>query len=169
MFLKNYTSNVPVSQTIFNIEKVLIKCGVNGITKEYGATPGEIMSVIFHIQPDPASPKFTIRLPVNKERAQDALWLDYVGDDKLDANGRFSEWKCKKKKKRSDFAQQAERTAWKIIQDWVEVQMSMIQTRQADFVEVFMPYLFDGQQTIYQRAIAAGGVGTLMIGNGGQS
>lgn len=27
MFLKNYTSNVPVSQTIYRIEQVLIKCG----------------------------------------------------------------------------------------------------------------------------------------------
>lgn len=100
-----------------------------------------------------------------KERALDALWLDYVGDDKLDEKGRFAKWNCRKKKKRADFAQQAERTAWKIVQDWVEVQMSMIQTRQADFEEVFMPYLFDGKQTIYQRAVAAGGVGTLMLGD----
>lgn len=35
MFLKNYTSEVPVSQTIYRIEQVLIKCGVSGITKEY--------------------------------------------------------------------------------------------------------------------------------------
>lgn len=168
MFLKNYTSNVPVSETIHNIEKVLIKCGVSGITKEYGATPGEIISVIFHIQPDPSAPKFTIRLPVNKERALEALWLNYADGATLSKDGqKIDDWNHRQKRKqKKDFAQQAERTAWKIIQDWVEVQMSMIQTRQADFVEVFMPYLFDGKQTIYQRAIAAGGVNTLMIGNG---
>ena len=168
MFLKNYTSNVPVSETIHNIEKVLIKCGVSGIEKQYGPAM-EVIAVVFHIQPDPKSQRFTIRLPVNKERAQDALWLDYVDGDpveKMKGDERVGGWSPRKKKKRSDFAQQAERTAWKIIQDWVEVQMSMIQTRQADFVEVFMPYLFDGKQTIYQRAIAAGGVNTLMIGNG---
>jgi hypothetical protein len=30
MFLKNYTSEVPVSQTIHRIEQVLIRCGVTG-------------------------------------------------------------------------------------------------------------------------------------------
>jgi hypothetical protein len=167
MFLKNYTSNVPVSETIHNIEKVLIKCGVSGITKEYGTTPGEIISLIFHITTDPAAPKFTVRLPVNKERALEALWLDYVDGEKLNAKGdAIDAWGSRKKKRKADFVQQADRTAWKIIQDWVEVQMSMIQIKQADFVEVFMPYLYDGEQTIYQRAVAAGGVRTLMLGNG---
>jgi hypothetical protein len=150
MFLKNYTSNVPVSETLYRIEKVLIRCGVSGITKEYGPN-SEVIAVKFHIHINPESPEFTIRLPADKEKALDALWLDYVGEDKVDANGRFTEWNCRKKKKRADFAQQAERTAWKIIQDWVEVQMSMIQTRQAEFTEVFMPYIFDGNQTVYQR------------------
>lgn len=49
MFLKNYTSNVPVSQTIYRIEQVLIRCGVSGITKEYG--PQQDMAAIhFHIK-----------------------------------------------------------------------------------------------------------------------
>jgi hypothetical protein len=168
MFLKNYTSNVPVSETIHNIEKVLIRCGVSGIEKQYGPEMA-VIAVVFHIHPDPKAPRFTIRLPVDKERALEALWADYIGDDKVEPDGkgdfRFASWQCKKRKKRADFAQQAERTAWKIIQDWVEVQMSMIQTRQADFVEVFMPYLYDGKQSLYQRAISAGGVGSLLLEN----
>ena len=152
MFLKNYTSNVPVSETIHNIEKVLIRCGVSGITKEYGPTPGDIAAVTFHIQTDPNLPKFTIRLPVDKEKCLQALWLDYVAGDKLNDKGdSINAYGSRKKKRRAEFAQQAERTAWKIIQDWVEVQMSMIQTRQAEFTEVFMPYIFDGKETIYQR------------------
>jgi hypothetical protein len=144
MFLKNYTSNVPVLETIHRIEKVLIKCGVSGITKEYGATPGEIIAITFHIRTDPAAPQFTIRLPVDKEKCLQALWLDYVDGDKLNDMGDAIHWSSRKRKVKKDFAQQAERTAWKIIQDWIEVQMSMIQTRQAEFTEVFMPYIYDG-------------------------
>jgi hypothetical protein len=49
-----------------------------------------------------------------------------------------------------DFAEQASRTAWKIVQDWIEVQMSMIQMKQADTLQVFLPYVYDGKRTFYQ-------------------
>lgn len=49
MFLKNYTSDAPVAQTVHRIEQVLIRCGVNGITKEYGPT-GDVAAVTFHIK-----------------------------------------------------------------------------------------------------------------------
>jgi len=149
MFLKNYTSEVPVSQTIYRIEQVLIKCGVSGIMKEYVGTDGEIAAITFQIEAPLG--KITIRLPADKSKALDALWLDYVDGDKLTAKGDAIE-PCysKKKKRRVDFAEQAARTAWKIVQDWIEVQMSMIQMKQADTLQVFLPYVFDGKRTYYE-------------------
>ena len=49
-------------------------------------------------------------------------------------------------------AAQAERTAWKIIADWVDAQMAMIKLSQVDFMQVFMAYLYDPakMQTFYQ-------------------
>jgi hypothetical protein len=153
MFLKNYTSNVPVHQTIHRIEQVLIRCGVSGITKEYAPEPGKIAAITFHIKIDPDKPPITIRLPADEKKALDALWLDYVGTDKLAPDGERIQWNSYKKKVRKDFKDQAERTAWKIIQDWVEVQMSMIQTKQAEFIQVFLPYVWDQQlqQNFYDR------------------
>jgi hypothetical protein len=136
MFLKNYTSSVPVSETIHRIEKVLIRCGVSGITKEFAGSNGQIAALTFHIRLD-GDRDVAIRLPADKERAMEALWLDYANGEKLSPDGNSLAWSSYKKKKRKDFADQAERTAWKIIQDWVEVQMSMIQMKQADAVEVF--------------------------------
>jgi len=147
MFLKNYTSEVPVHQTIHRIEQVLIRCGVSGIMKEYLGTNGEIGAITFQIETPTG--KLTIRLPANKEQALEALWGDYVGDDLLNSNGTISTNR-KKKKRRKDFAEQAERTAWKIIQDWVEVQLSMIQMKQADYLQVFLPYVYDGKRTYYE-------------------
>ncbi len=148
MFLKNYTSDVPVSQTIARIEQVLIRCGVAGIMKEYVGTAGELSAITFQIEAPTG--KITIRLPADKEKALDALWLDYVDGDKLNEKGDAIYWSSRKKKRRADFAEQAGRTAWKIVQDWVEVQMSMIQLKQADTLQVFLPYVFDGKQTFYQ-------------------
>lgn len=146
-FLKNYTSNVPVSQTLYRIEQVLIKCGVKSIEKEYGPN-AEVCAVRFRIQL--VDRELAVRLPADKEKAQDALWFDYVGDDRLTKDGKLEPWN-RKKKKRADFAVQAERTAWRIVKDWVEVQLSMIQLKQADTVEVFMPYVWDGRQTFYNK------------------
>jgi len=149
MFLKNYTSEVPVSQTIYRIEQVLIKCRVTGITKEYNPQ-GQVAAIIFQF-PGPTGQELTVRLPADKEKALEALWLNYADGEKLSADGQRLAYSPYKKKKRSDFAQQAERTAWKIVQDWVEVQMSMIQMNQADQLEVFLPYIWDGERTIYRK------------------
>jgi hypothetical protein len=158
VFLKNYTSTVPVSETIRRIESVLIRCGVSGITKEYTGTNGTICAITFKIQPDPKMPGFTVRLPADKEKALDALWIDYADGCDLTKDGKeINRWSNPhKRKKRQDFAEQAERTAWKIIQDWVEVQMSMIQMKQAETVEVFLPYIYDGETTVFGRIKASG-------------
>jgi len=156
-FLKNYTSNVPVSQTIYRIEQVLIRCGVSGITKEYAANgSGDILAITFQIKESDDKPVYTVRLPADKEAALNALWLNYVNGDKLVGDGSRLAWNSYKKKTKRDFADQAARTAWKIVQDWVEVQMSMIQMQQADTLQVFMPYLWNGRETLYQIAKTSG-------------
>jgi hypothetical protein len=153
-FLKNYTSDVPVSQTIYKIEKVLIRCGVSGITKEYDGF-GNVSAVRFHI-PIHGSVA-TVRLPADVKAATDVLWLDYADGEALTKDGsKLYTWSTRKKKQRKDFIEQGSRTAWKIIQDWVEIQMSMIQMKQAETAEVFMPYIWDGRGTLYHRIRDAG-------------
>lgn len=45
---------------------------------------------------------------------------------------------------------QAERTVWKIMDDWVRVQVSLIQLKQVEFEQVFLAYLSSGSTTFYQ-------------------
>lgn len=147
MFLKNYTSNVPVSETIAKIEKTLIRAGVCGVMKEYSAS-GKVLAVTFHIEIGGA--KMSVRLPADESAAIQALWLDYAEGERLtsDGNGLSN---SRKSKRKHDFIEQGQRTAWKLVQDWIEVQVSMIQMKQADFRQVFMPYIWDGEKTFYQR------------------
>jgi hypothetical protein len=50
-------------------------------------------------------------------------------------------------------ADQAERTAWRLLADWVDVQMSLIELDQAELVEIFMPYIYDysKNQTLFEK------------------
>jgi hypothetical protein len=149
MFLKNYTSDVPVHQTIQRIEKVLLDCGVTGIMKEYGLNQ-KVVAVTFQIEGGPNG-KNLIRFPADEDKATEALWRDYVGTDTANLNAKGDAYKWgPKRKRRADFVDQGARTAWRIIKDWIEVQMSMIQLQQADLMQVFLPYLYDGRRTYYQ-------------------
>ncbi len=47
------------------------------------------------------------------------------------------------------------------MQDWVGVQMSLIQMHQADTLQVFMPFIWDGKRTFYQ-AVKDGGYKALL-------
>lgn len=155
MFLKNYTSDVPANVTVHRIEQVLLKAGVNAIAKEYGPT-GNIAAVTFRLPAGGTRPALSIRMPADVEAAQNVLWLDYVGDDKMNSDGNSIWYNARKKKLRKDFLEQGERTAWKLVQDWIEVQVSMIQLQQADPVQVFLPYIWDGRSTFFQRLKESG-------------
>jgi hypothetical protein len=137
MQLKNYTSSVAANTTISYIETYLTECGVSGITKEFkNGTP---IAVVFYV--DVEGRRFSIRLPANVEQVQDFLWKEYV----------TSRTRPRPTVTRESFREQAARTAWKIQQDWVQVQMSLIKLKQADFLQVFMAFVWDGQQTFYEQ------------------
>lgn len=134
MNLKNYTSSVPAATTISYIESYLATAGVTGISKQYDN--GKPVAIFFHIELP--HNRYTVRLPARITDVQDFLWNEYVAGTR------------RPRKTRDDFYEQAERTAWKIQQDWVQVQISLIKLKQADFLEVFMGFLWDGKQSYYQ-------------------
>lgn len=134
MQLKNYTSTKPASLTISYIEAYLAECGVTGISKQY--ENGVPVALFFHVEINPS--RYTIRLPAQIEKVQDYFWNEYVSATR------------RPRKTREDFADQAQRTAWKIQQDWVQVQMSLIKLKQVDFLQVFMGFLWDGKRSYYE-------------------
>ena|SRR5277367_5332630 len=136
MNLKNYTSNVPAMTTIAYIESYLTGSGlVTGITKEIKS--GRTVSLVFNTEQD--GKMFTVRLPAQVEKVHEFLWHEYMSNSK------------RPRKTKEDFLEQAERCAWKIQQDWVQIQMSLIKLKQASILQVFMAYVWDGEQTFYEK------------------
>ena len=131
MPIKNYTSGVPVEKTILRIEMALITGGAIGITKDY--SDQKIDSISFSI-PSLEKRLVAIRLPANVE----AVYQVFMSSMKRPQEGTEARLR-----------DQAARTAWKLVQDWVEIQMAMIKMKQAEFMQVFLPYIWDGKQTFY--------------------
>ena len=51
-----------------------------------------------------------------------------------------------------DTPEQAERVAWRILKDWVEVQMALLDMKMVQFEEIFMPYIeINNGQTLYEK------------------
>lgn len=138
--MKNYTSTVPVEITIGRIEKILASAGVKNVMKDYD--DGEVAAVYFTL-PNPAVPNglVPVRLPANIESVMKVL---------------REEMKRPRPETLKRLWGQAHRTAWKLMQDWIEVQLSLIELQQVEALQVFLPYVWDGRRTYY-TALKDGG------------
>ena len=143
--IKNYTSTVPVEKTILRIELALVTGGAVGIMKDY--KDGELEAISFSI-PSPGKRLVDIKLPANVNAVYEVF---------------MSSMKRPRAETEKRLRAQAARTAWKLIQDWVEVQMAMIKMRQAELIQVFLPYVWDGKKTFY-GALKEGGFKLLIQG-----
>jgi hypothetical protein len=130
--IKNYTSGVPVDRTIARIEAILVRGGATNIIKDY--KDGELDAVCFSVLHPGTGKYLTVRLPANVE----SVFRSLHETVKRPREGTVEKLR-----------DQASRTAWKLMQDWVEVQMSLIQMHQVEFLQVFLPYVWDGQRTFY--------------------
>ena len=134
MNLRNYTSSVPVEVSTGHIDKMLVRAGATHIARFY--RDGKLGGILFQLTANGQS--LTFRLPAKVDRVRDVLQAE-----------------CKKPRAgtMTRIAEQAERTAWRLVDDWVSIQLSMIQLEQAEAVEIFFPYLYDGKrdQTLFER------------------
>jgi hypothetical protein len=137
--VKNYTSSVPADVTVLRIEKVLVKYGASHIAKGY--KDGEVVSLSFSIPMPPEGNPMRVNLPANPAAVAKVLMdgrppLSPVARKRIEA--------------------QARRTAWRLMQDLVEVQLSMVEMEQAEFVQIFLPYIEVGGKTFYESLKAGG-------------
>lgn len=126
MPIKDYSTKVDVFQTLGEIQGLLVKHGAKKVLQEFD-DDGNVLSVSFTIN-TPVGMQ-AVRLPANVKAVQTVLAKQKVKADR----------------------EQAERTAWRIIKDWVAAQMAILESQMVTMDEIFLPYILniDGQ-TVHQ-------------------
>lgn len=143
--LKNRTSTVAPELTAARVEKMLAQSGATDIRKRY--TDGELLGVDFVIPTEFGVIAF--RLPINIEAAYQVL---------IKARPRYTT-----QAQRKAIREQAARSAWKLAQEWLEIQLSLVAMKQAELVQVLLPYVVRNEQTLFD-AFRAGGYQALLAG-----
>lgn len=126
MPLLNYTTTVNVYKTLGEIQIQLVNHGAKKIMQDYDDA-GHITALSFLVD-TPTGPR-GIRLPANVAAVQSVLARQKV--------------KCDR--------DQAERVAWRILKDWVEAQMAILESEMVQMDEVFLPYMINNNgQTLFE-------------------
>jgi len=136
--VKNFSTSVSVSKTITEIEKMLTKYGATHILKEYDAE-GRPIVLIFSIMTEHG--KMGIRLPLNPSKVL-SVFKKQVSNNLLPRKYWDGDWA----------EQQAHRVGWRIIKDWLDAQITLLNIEMVKIEEIFLPYIYNEKlgMTIYE-------------------
>jgi hypothetical protein len=127
MPILNYTTKVPVNRTVSQIQEKLAKGGAKGVLCEYDSS-GLPDRITFSVDTPYGITYF--KLPANIQGVSKALINDNTYKDE----------------------NHARRVAWRILKDWIEAQLAIIEAGMAELEQVFLPYAqTDNGQTVYER------------------
>lgn len=126
MNIKNYTSTVDASRSMAKIEELLVEIGATNINKQYKEKV--CTGITFLLFDQQLQKTLPFHLKAQTEECFLILWKDV-------------------RRPRADTADtlhhQANKTAWKILSDWTEIQCSMILLGQAKPLQMFLPFMYD--------------------------
>lgn len=131
MAILNYTTSVDAFKTVSEIEYILIKHKAKSIMKNYDGE--SITGLSFLI--DTGFQQVPVKLPVKIDECLKILQKE----------------KQKGTKNIKATKEQAERVAWRILKDWVEAQMALLDIEMVSFEEIFLPYIeTPNGKTVYE-------------------
>ena len=128
MPILNYTTSVPAMRTIGQVQGKLAEHGAQAVMMNY--EEGRVSSLAFQVD-GPTGP-LSIKLPVDLKATlrvmeRDGLQRRYLTED------------------------HAYRVSWRIVKDWLEAQMALLDTEMVKMEQIFLPYIItrDGK-TVYE-------------------
>lgn len=127
MAIKNYTTTIKIEKTIAEVEEKLAKFGANQIFKLYKEGIPKGLAFTLEIQGSPVP----FKLPMREENI---LQIFKKEVSKGNLPRRYA----------SDI-EQARRTGWRIIKDWIESQLALIEIEFAKPEEIFLPYMYNSK------------------------
>ena len=150
MALKNYTTNKTVGETAGDIMRILAEHGARRVMFEY-SEGGDMKAVCFSIVTNYGEQG--IRLPANVDRVQ-AVLKKQANDPKNRSRARIDA-----------SAEQSARVAWRVVKDWLDSQLALLETEMVEMDQLFLPYFVNKNgQTLYEIYAT----GQLMIGENGR-
>lgn len=152
--LKNYTSNS--ANTFNNIQKCLAEHKAQQIMFDYNDN-GKIAGVAFALKIDERMVGF--KLPARVEKVEQI----FLEEKKNKPRNRYYYGTMTLT---TDEKDQAYRTAWANIKDWIVAQMAMIDTGMVKPEEVFLPYAVTREGVTYFEAIKNN---NFMLGSGAEN
>lgn len=138
--IKNYTSE-KISYTFEKIQRVLLAHNAKSINYMYNE--GKTIGLIFVVEI--SGQDYGFRLPARIENVENIFLKEKRKKER-------SEWNRSSIKLTQSEKDQAYRTAWANIRDWVDAQMAMIDTEMASLEELFLPFLVGrNNQSLFER------------------
>lgn len=133
MAILNYTTQIDVYKTVAEIERILSEHGVMSIMKQY--EDGQVVSLSFLI--NDGEKKIPVRMPIRVDECLKVMQKQKKEHPKMQIKAT---------------KEQASKVAWRIMKDWIEVQMALLEINMVRFEEIFLPYIetTDGK-TIYEK------------------
>lgn len=134
--LLNYTTKISPDNTVAQIERILVNNGAKAVLKEYDED-GFISSLAFNV--DTPHGEMPIRLPVDVQATLRVL-------EKQSRTGRLPRHFVNEA--------QARRIAWRIIKDWIEAQVAILETEMVKLDQIFLPYtIMKSGKTLYEHVV----------------
>ena len=131
MAILNYTTEVAAEKTVAQIQSLLAKAGAQAIMSEYDSE-GVLCAMSFRLVTPQGPISFT--LPSNIDRILECLKRDRKVPGRLKTK------------------EQASRVAWRILLNWIEAQVAIVQAQCAELPQVFLPYAkMKGGETLYDQ------------------
>lgn len=134
MPILNYTTSIDPHRTVGEIQRLLAAKGARGILLEYNGD-GDPTAVAFQIEHQGQQLRY--RLPCRAGAVHAVLQ---------------QEWRAGNVDKRHATSTHAHRVAWRIVKNWIEAQLAIVESGMTAIPEVFMPYqlVANGDQTMYE-------------------
>jgi hypothetical protein len=130
MPILNYTTKVAASKTAHEIVAKLAKAGARQVLTDYD-DHGNVTAVSFAYPDSIGEQLRKYRLPVDVAAVEKVLRSQNVP-------------------RPLKTTEQAERVAWRILKDWVEAQLAILETGMVQLDEVFLPYMLMPGGTVYE-------------------
>lgn len=129
----NYTTGVDADTTVGEIFGILRRVRSKSITNEFDEH-GHLVAILFSYETAELGER-SFRLPSHVEGVHQRLLA------MAEERGPHAERFAKFGRNKLSTYEHAERVAWRVIKDWVEAQLAILESRQVSFEQVFLPYM----------------------------